>query len=253
MKVASVQHNIVWEDPAATFQLVGPLIDAAAHSGAKLISVSEMFSTGFSMASEHIAEPVDGPSTDFLVAQASKHDVWTCGSIPTLSPEFARPVNQLVVCDSSGVIGRYNKIHPFSYVGENEHYDAGESFLTLDLDGIRTTFFICYDLRFANEFWDTAQETDLFVVVANWPKPRRLHFSSLLQARAIENQAYVLATNRVGVDGNGYEYCGDSTLIDPLGDILLSGSNVETVLVGDVDAATVSEVRSSLPFMADRR
>lgn len=253
MKVASVQHNIVWEDPAATFQLVGPLIDAAAHGGAELISVSEMFSTGFSMASQHIAEPVDGPSTDFLVAQAAKHNVWTCGSIPTRSAEFERPVNQLVVCNSSGVIGRYNKIHPFSYANEDQHYSAGESFLTLTLGGIRTTFFICYDLRFANEFWDTASDTDLFVVVANWPKQRRNHWISLLRARAIENQAYVLATNRVGIDGNGHEYSGDSMLIDPLGELLLTASSLETVLVGDVTATVVADVRSSLPFMADRR
>ncbi len=252
MRVAAVQHRIVWENPAATFDLLAPLIRGAAAGGAKLIAVSEMFSTGFSMASERIAEPVDGPSVDFLVNQASKHGVWMCGSIPTRSPDHERPVNQLVVCDEFGVIGRYNKIHPFSYAGEDQHYDAGREYLTLNLDGIRTTFFICYDLRFANEFWDKAATTDLYVVVANWPTVRRQHWQALLRARAIENQAYVLATNRVGQDGNGLDHSGDSTLIDPTGEILFQAADIETALVGRVSGTRVAQVRADMPFFQDR-
>ncbi len=253
LRVAAVQHSIVWEDPAATFRHVEPMIRRAAHSGANLVVLSEMFSTGFSMAAERIAEPVDGPSVSFLVGQADKHSVWTCGSIPTRSPEFKQPVNQLVVCDGGGVIGRYNKIHPFSFAGEHEHYDAGTHVLTLDLGQVATTFFVCYDLRFANEFWETAAQTDLYVVVANWPETRRQHWTTLLNARAIENQSYVLGVNRVGDDANGLAYGGDSTLIDPLGQVLLKATGIETVLLGDVECQRVRDIRTSFPFARDRR
>ena len=253
LQVAAVQHSIVWEDPARTFARVEPLVERAARSGANLVVLTEMFSTGFSMDSGRIAEPVDGPSVSFLVDQAAKHDIWICASVPTQTPEFERPVNQLVVCDGNAVIGRYNKIHPFSFAGEDEHYDPGTKFLTLDLNGVATTFFICYDLRFANEFWETASETDLYVVVANWPAVRRQHWTALLRARAIENQAYVVGVNRVGHDGNELLYEGDSTLLDPLGQVLVQASGIETVLIGGVDPGFVNDVRTRFPFAQDRR
>lgn len=253
LAVASVQHKIVWENPAANFAALKAPIAAAAAGGAQLISLSEMYATGFSMQAEQIAEPLDGPSTAFLVGQAALHGAWLTASIPTIDPDFERPVNQLVVCNPDGVLGRYNKIHPFSFAGEDEHYCAGTDFLTLTLSGVRVTFFVCYDLRFANEFWTTGPNSDLFVVVANWPKARRHHWTSLLTARAIENQAYVLATNRVGLDGNGLAYAGDSMLIDPLGATLVQGAEAETVLSGVVDAGHVADTRSSFPFLQDRR
>lgn len=258
MRVAAVQHTITWEDPDATFAGVSPLIADAARSGAELICVAEMFSTGFSMAPERVAEPVDGPSVSFLVDQAAAHDTILVGSAPTKDPGFERPVNQLVVCNADGVIGRYNKIHPFSFAGEDKHYAAGSDYLTLDLHGVRTTFFVCYDLRFADEFWNTAAQTDLYVVVANWPRVRRTHWSTLLRARAIENQAYVLATNRVGAENrtledSGLDHSGDSTLIDPFGEVLLHAAEIETTLVGEVSSSYVAEVRARLPFAADRR
>jgi len=101
-------------------------------------------------------------------------------------------------------VSRYSKIHPFSYAHEDEHYAAGDKHLTVDIDGLRVTVFICYDLRFADEFWESALGTDLYVVPANWPEPRREHWRALLRARAIENQAYVVGANRVGA---GQRYC----------------------------------------------
>lgn len=253
LNVASIQHRIVWEDPLATFDIVRPLIAEAAESGSQLVCLSEMFSTGFSMAAERIAEHPEGPSVQFLSEQANKYDIWTCGSVPINDPAFERPVNQLVVCDSGGVVGRYNKIHPFSFAGEHEHYDAGSTFLTLELGGVRTTFFVCYDLRFANEFWNTAADTDLYVVVANWPEARSHHWKSLLMARAIENQAYVIATNRTGTDGNGFTYSGDSCIIDPVGEMLASVAHAEAVITSQVCADHVSKTRESFPFHQDRR
>ncbi len=252
IRVAAIQHSIVWEDPPATFLRVDPLIETAAQGGAKLICLTEMFSGGFSMASDKIAEPVDGPSTSFLVDQAAKHGVWTCASVPTHSTDHERPVNRLVICDANGIVAHYDKIHPFSYAGEDQYYDPGTQLLTLNLGGVRCTFFICYDLRFVTEFWDTAADTDLYVIVANWPTVRRQHWQTLLRARAIENQAYVLAVNRIGEDNTGLAYGGDSTLIDPLGQTLLHAAEIETALVGDVRAGHVADVRAQFPFHLDR-
>ena len=112
--------------------------------------------------------------------------------------------------------------------------------------------FVCYDLRFADEFWSLASSTDLYVIPANWPATRRLHWQTLLRARAIENQAYVVGVNRVG-EGGGLTYSGDSAIIDPLGEVLAKGATSETILVADVEAAVVSAVREQFPFHADRR
>ena len=108
------------------------------------------------------------------------------------------PSNTLLLAGPQGQLHRYRKLHPFSFAGEHEHYAAGTELLQVELLGLRCSFFICYDLRFANEFWSLAENTDLYVVVANWPARRREHWTSLLRARAIENQAYVAGVNRVG-------------------------------------------------------
>jgi predicted amidohydrolase len=252
VKVAAVQHDIMWEDPSATQRRVAPMIAAAAGAGARLVVLAEMYATGFSMAAERIAEPPDGPSTAFLQDQAITHGVWVCASVPTRDRAVRRPVNRLVLAHPDGQIDHYDKIHPFTYAGEHEHYAAGDAFLTVDVEGTRCSFFVCYDLRFADELWQLAGVTDCFVVPANWPEPRRAHWQTLLSARAIENQAYVVGVNRVG-EGGGLSYAGDSRIIDPLGEVLASGSRTEALLVAEVDAAVVADVRARFPFLQDRR
>jgi predicted amidohydrolase len=229
------------------------MIGAAVATGARLVVLTEMFSTGFTMASERVAEAPDGPSTSFLADQASLHGVWVAGSVPTADPTAAKPVNRLVIAAPHGKRHRYDKIHPFSFAGEHDHYAAGSSFLTIDVDGLRVTGFVCYDLRFADEWWAVARDTDCYIVVANWPASRRHHWRSLLVARAIENQAYVVGVNRVGVDGNGLEYAGDSMVIDPMGEVLASAAGGETIVLADVDPRVVADVRARFPFLADRR
>ena len=214
--------------------------------------LSEMFSTGFSMATDLVAEPDDGPSTQFLVNQARRHDVWVTGSIPERTAGADRPFNQLVLAAPDGAVHRYAKIHPFGYGAEHEHYAAGDTFLTVDVEGVRCSFFVCYDLRFADEFWPLAPATDCYVVPANWPQQRRSHWSALLRARAIENQAYVVGVNRVG-DGGGLSYAGDSVIIDPLGDELANAGNAECTVAAEVDPAHVNALRTRFPFLADRR
>jgi predicted amidohydrolase len=253
VKVAAVQHDIVWEDPEANFARLEPLVAAAAGQGARLVVLTEMFATGFSMAADRIAEPaVGGRSAEFLTAAASEHGVWMCGSIPERRAGGGRPCNQLLLVGPDGETHRYAKIHPFSYAGEHEHYEAGTETLTVDVGGVRVSPFVCYDLRFPEEMRSVAEETDLYVVVANWPAPRRRHWQVLLQARAIEDQAYVVGVNRVG-HGDGLDYAGDSMVIDPMGEVLASAAGGEAILVTEVDPAVVRDVRTSLPFLQDRR
>jgi predicted amidohydrolase len=252
MKVAVVQHDIAWEDPAANFAHLAPMIAEAAGEGARLVVLSEMFSTGFSMATDTIAEPVDGPSTRFLVEQAAEHGVWLCGSLPEQPDGQSLPYNRLVLASPDGPVHRYAKIHPFSYAREHEHFTAGTERVTVDVDGVRCSVFVCYDLRFADEFWALATDTDCYLVVANWPAPRREHWRTLLRARAIENQAYVVGVNRVGA-GGGLDYAGDSQVIDPLGEVIAEAGAEEAVVIAQVDPARVTQVRADFPFLHDRR
>lgn len=252
MKVAAVQHDIVWEDREANFARLGPQIAAAAGAGARLVVLTEMFSTGFTLDVDRMAEPVDGPSATFLREQAATHGVWVCGSAPERTEGDDLPHNVLVLAGPDGSVHRYRKIHPFSYAREHERFGAGDAFVTVEVEGVRVSLFVCYDLRFADEFWALAHDTDLYVVVANWPESRRHHWRSLLVARAIENQAYVVGVNRVG-DGDGFEYSGDSRIVDPLGEVLAAGARTEALLVAEVDPAEVTRVRGRFPFLQDRR
>jgi predicted amidohydrolase len=252
VKVAGVQHDIVWEDRDANFERLAPLIASAASGGARLVVLTEMFSTGFSMDVERVAELPGGPSASFLATMARGHDVWVCGSLPERPAPGVRPFNQLVLAGPDGSTYRYAKIHPFGYGAEPDHYAAGDAFLTVDVEGVRCSFFVCYDLRFADEFWPRAPDTDCYVVVANWPRQRRAHWSALLAARAIENQAYVVGVNRVGT-GDGLTYVGDSVMLDPLGEAVASATDTECVIAAEVDPAQVRAVREKFPFLRDRR
>jgi predicted amidohydrolase len=204
------------------------------------------------MAVDRVGELPGGPSSTFLVDQARMHGVWVCGTIPERPSADARPFNQLVLAAPDGTTHRYAKIHPFGYGAEPEHYAAGDAFLTVDVEGVRCSFFVCYDLRFADEFWALAPETDCYVVPASWPRQRAAHWKALLPARAIENQAYVVGVNRVGT-GDGLTYVGDSVMLDPLGDVVAVAGDGECVITGDVDPARVREVRERYPFLRDRR
>jgi len=252
VKVAGLQHDIVWEDRDANFERLAPMIAGAAADGARLLVLTEMFSTGFSMDTARVAEPRDGPSATFLTGQAQANGVWICGSIPERPAPAARPFNQLLLAAPDGTLHSYAKIHPFGYGAEPDHYAAGDAFLTVDVEGVRCTFFVCYDLRFADEFWPLAPATDCYVIVANWPRQRRAHWSALLVARAIENQAFVVGVNRVGT-GDRLTYVGDSVIVDPLGEIVAAAGGEECVISAAVDPERVRAVREKYQFLADRR
>lgn len=252
MKIAIVQHDIVWEDREANFAVLGPKIAEVAAAGARLVVLSETFSTGFSM-SPSAREPFDGPSAQFLQSQAQQHNIYVAGSFPEIPVKGGLPFNTLMVAGPTGdEVYRYRKIHPFTYGGETEHFQPGSEFVTIKIDSVRVSPFICYDLRFADEFWALASHTDAYLVVANWPEVRRTHWQALIQARAIENQAYVIACNRVG-EGGGLTYSGDSRVVDPLGEIVVSAARNEAILVTDIDAEQVAAVRAKFRFLQDRR
>ena len=252
MKVAAIQHDIAWADRDANFDRLESMIRQAHQAGAEFIVLSEMFSTGFVVDRDDIGEPSGGPSAQFLSRLATELKIWMCGSCPEIEPGDSRPFNSLVVAHPTGVLSRYRKIHPFTYGGEDKHFRPGDSFLTLPINGVRVSFFVCYDLRFADEFWALAHNTDLYVIPANWPESRREHWMALLKARAIENQAYVIGCNRVG-DGSGLHYVGDSMIIDPLGVVVAHGDSTEKTLFADVDPMKVTETRQRFPFLQDRR
>ncbi len=252
LSVAVVQHDIEWEDPEANFAHVAPLIAEATSGGAELVILTETFSYGFTMATDRIGEDPDGPSTQFLAQQAAASGAWICGSIPIRLEPGARPRNRLVVAGPDGSVHYYDKMHRFTFGGEHEAYDPGTEPRVVSLNGVRIGLFVCFDLRFAPDFWRLAEDVDAYVVVANWPGARSSHWKALAVARAIENQAYVIAANRIGV-GGGIVHCGDSRIVDPLGEVVASADGEECILRARIDPAVVAEVRRGFPFLADRQ
>jgi predicted amidohydrolase len=250
MRVALLQMDLAWEDVAENHRRARRLLEEAAGNGARLAVLPEMFSTGFSMKPEKIAEMQGGPSEGFLRDSARELGLSIIASIPEAGEP--RPRNVALVVSPEGTVARYAKIHPFSFGGEHRHYAGGERVVTVPIEGVRVTPFVCYDLRFPEPFRVAAAETDLFVVVANWPDQRRDHWRTLLRARAIENQAFVAGVNRVG-DGDGLHYVGDSATIAPLGETLAEGDDKESVLYADVDTEKVSKLRARFPALDDRR
>ena len=266
VRIAAIQHDIAWFDREANYAALAPRISAAAAGGARIVLLTETFATGFSFSDPAIAEPEGGPSSQFLVAQAATNDVWVGGTCAELDPaapaEDQRPSNVFVLAGPDGTVHRYRKIHPFSHGGEDEYVRAGTEHVTVSIDGVRLSLFICYDLRFADEFWAVAHDTDAYLLVANWPAKRRHHWQTLARARAIENQAYFVAVNRVGRDGSvdadgkrtgQLDHSGDSTVIDPLGEVLVSAAGAETTIFADIDSAVVASTRNHFRFLQDRR
>jgi len=252
MKIAAIQSDIAWEDPEANFERLRPRVAEAAAAGARLVVLPEMFACGFSMSTGRIAEPPGGPQARFLIGQAERHRLWICGSLPELAPGAARPRNTMVLAGPEGQLVRYHKIHPFTFAREHEHYEAGTQRVTVTIEGLRCSLFVCYDLRFADEFWALAEGTDAYLVVANWPERRRGHWTALLQARAIENQAYVVGVNRVG-EGNGLSYVGDSRVIDPWGELVAEAPRGEAVIFAELRPEVVRDAREKFPVLKDRR
>jgi predicted amidohydrolase len=243
--------DIVWENPRENFRKVEQEAPRAAQAGARLLVLPEMFNTGFSMEAQRVSS-FAAETKAFLSRLARDHSLFVLGGYA--EPDHPRPANACSVFDPLGEeILHYRKIHPFSMAGEDQHYLAGESMETVDVDGVGVTPLICYDLRFPEPFRPAARTTDLYCVIANWPDPRRDAWSALLRARAIENQAFVLGVNRVG-EASGMAHSGDSALVDPMGRVVAEAHPYQEALVtGSVDPDEVGNVRRKLNFLKDRR
>ncbi|MCC5947097.1 MAG: hypothetical protein JJT89_01465 [Nitriliruptoraceae bacterium] len=256
LRLAAIQHDIVWEDRDATLTRLEPMVARAAGAGARLIALTEMFATGFSMRVHHTAEPEDGPTLQWMTEQAARHGVFLAGSVALAASAQAaeqRPTNAMFVVGPGGERHRYDKIHPFTYAGEDERFASGTDPLVVTIDGVNVGCTVCYDLRFAYVYWDRPEDVHLELVVANWPEARRHHWRTLLDARAIEGQVYVCGVNRVGMAGDRLPHVGDSRIIDPMGAVLATGAGAETILLADIDPGHVERTRERFPFRADRR
>ena len=248
MRVALIQLDLAWEDAAENHTRADRRLREAAAMGARLAVLPEMFSSGFSMNPGKVAEPEGGPTETFLRETAEGLGMWIVAGIPALPG----PRNVAALVSPDGTIQRYTKIHPFSFGDENRHYVAGDRVARWEVEGLRITPFICYDLRFPEPFRATADDTDAYVVIANWPEARRAHWSTLVRARAIENQAFVLGVNRVGA-GGGLTYSGQSVVVDPWGEALVEASRQEAVLVAEIAPGVVADARARFPPLRDRK
>jgi predicted amidohydrolase len=257
LRVALGEYDIGWHDPDASLERARELIARAAKAGARLVVLPEMTTTGFTMDVGQ-ATPLTGGHSSRLASLAAEHKVWLIASVAATeagSAEAAldtnRAVNAAVVIDPRGeIVAVYRKQKLFAFAGENKHYVAGDGPVKVTIDGVRIAPLVCYDLRFPELFRAVARDVDAFVLVANWPAARRVHWDVLTQARSIENQAYVVAVNRIG-SGGGIDYDGGSVAWDPWGERAAeSGDGVRIV---EIDAGRVGAIRTQYPFLEDLR
>jgi len=252
MKVAAAQMDIAWHDRSANHDKSRRLAARAKEAGADLLVLPEMFATGFSMDTSFTPEPLDGPTPTLLRSLARELEMAVVGGFVLASGE-AEPRNvSLAVNRHGNDLALYAKIHQIALLAEDANYEAGDSPAPFDLDEISAACFVCYDLRFPELFRAVVDQCGLILVIASWPAARQSHWDLLLLARAVENQCFVVGVNRVG-EGGGLSFLGGSAIIDPLGQVLAHGGDKETLLLADIDPAKVTEVRTTLPFLKDRK
>jgi predicted amidohydrolase len=248
LHITIIQPDMVWEDAAANLRQYEALLGGI-NGRKEVVVLPEMFSTGFSMSPQGLAEEMDGRSVQWMREMAARHRIILTGSL--IIREEDRFYNRLIWMQPDGVFGQYDKRHLFGYAGEGDHYTPGSRRLITQVKGWRICPLICYDLRFPVWSRNLNADYDVLLYVANWPKRRSTAWKALLQARAIENQAYVAGVNRVGDDGNGIRYSGDSAVYSPLGEPLYTagdGPEVQTVVL---ERAPLEEGRSHFPFLRD--
>jgi predicted amidohydrolase len=218
-----------------------------------LVLLPEMFATGFSMNASAIGEERGCETDQFLAATAKRFKVFLLGGVVAPYAK-GKGFNQCVVFSPDGAeVARYSKLQPFTPGGESDNYQAGKEVVLFPWQGFTVAPFICYDLRFPEHFRAaTRRGAQLITVISSWPAARIQHWVTLLQARAIENQAYVAGVNRCGTDPK-FTYTGRSIIVSPKGDILTDAGNGETVISADVSLDELLAYRKDLPFLADMR
>ncbi len=242
-----VQAQLRWRDPARNREHLEGLIDAAAE-GCDLAILPETFTTGFLGDSDLPEEGMDGPTVRWMQKLAARHGCALAGS--AVITEGGQRFNRLLFVTVDGSVRHYDKRHLFAFAGEDRRYTAGRERVIVDFHGWRINPQVCYDLRFPA--WCRCRDDyDLMLLVANWPTRRVRHWNALLEARAIENQSWVIGVNRVGEDGKGFQYPGSSVVHDPLGVCVAQLGETETCRVVQLDLPSVARIRKELPFQAD--
>ena len=252
MHIVACQLDIVWEDPDANRRRVCDLLSREPIPAGSMIVLPEMFQTGFTMDVTAASGP-DGSSVRFLQELAKTYQSTVVAGVVGRHAD-GKGLNQAAVTGPDGnTVQTYTKMHPFTLAGESEHYHAGAKVAVFDLHGFKITPLICYDLRFPERFREAVRlGAQVLVVIANWPSVRAEHWSALLHARAIENQAYVIGVNRVGEDPS-HTYPGLSTVIDPRGNALTTADDQPATLHADLDRDALLGYRNDFPFLNDMR
>jgi len=254
LKVTLIQTQLHWEDKEANLRMFDEKINSIKER-TEVVFLPEMFSTGFSMQPERLAETMDGTAVQWMKKKAAEKNIIITGSL--IIEENGEYLNRLVWMLPNGTYGTYDKRHLFGYAGEHEHYTPGNKRLIAQVKGWKINLNICYDMRFPvwarNSIQPDTNEAayDLLVYVANWPERRKTAWTTLLQARAIENQVFAIGVNRVGNDGNNIYHSGETSLIDPMGEIIYRKSHDEDIFTYTLQRERLEEVRKNIPFLKD--
>ena len=250
LKITLIQSILAWENKSQNLEMFGDKISKL-KDATDLIVLPEMFSTGFTMNASAMAEPMDGATVDWMRQTAAKKKCVITGSL--IISEKEKFYNRLIWMKPDGSYFHYDKRHLFAYGSEDQYYTPGNERFIASVNGWKINLMVCYDLRFpvwARQQFHQADgfEYDVLIYVANWPERRNHAWKTLLQARAIENQCYVIGVNRVGVDGNNLSYSGDSMVADSLGKVLYQKENEEAVFTITLEKQHLNEIREKLPF-----
>ena len=258
LTVSLIQTNLLWENKRANLDMLSKKIEGIIEK-TEVIILPEMFSTGFTMKPELLAENMEGETLQWMKKISAEKKVILTGSI--IIKENNEFFNRMVWMMPNGKYGIYDKRHLFAYGNEQLHYNAGSKRVIASVKGWKINLQVCYDLRFpvwARQFPISLKkepvislEYDLLIYIANWPERRNRAWKTLLQARAIENQCFVVGVNRVGQDGNGIYYSGDSMIVDALGEILYQKTNEEDIFTYKLEKNNLTEVREKFPFWKD--
>lgn len=253
LEVVIIQMDIIWKNKQVNLRKVQELIEKAKPLPQSLVVLPEMFSTGFCMETEEIAEAEGGYIEQAIAELSRKYKVCIIAGI-ALKIGNNKASNMAVVFSQDGkVLSRYAKLHPFSPSGENEHYEKGNDVVVFDYQGWKIAPFICYDLRFPEIFRRAAMRgAEIITVIANWPAERTAHWLPLLQARAIENLCYVVGVNRVGSSPK-HNYAGFSAVFNPWGELFCKAESSEQVLKTSLSKEQLRSIREKFPALNDAR
>lgn len=252
LHVLAVQADLRWENPEANHDHIESLLEAVS-ARTDLVILPEMFPTGFTMNAAANAQTMEGPSVKWMQMMAEKFDALVLGSL--IIEEEGNYFNRALIINKNGVYAQYDKRHLFRMAGEDESYTGGEDMVIFTHRGWRICPMICYDLRFPvwsrNRLSDENKGYDLLIYMANWPETRISHWEKLLQARAIENQSFVIGVNRVGTDGNDVHYNGYSSIVDAYGEIIRQDRGSVAVIEAELKLDRMLSYREKFPFWLD--